>query len=139
MHIIGVQDKSGFELVLSKKKRYLFKNTSQSERDEWVEVLKKYTAISNGKQNLPDMLSSSKDKEKQQVQTEQHSISSLEDEDVEDQEMNNVALTEVGDKQCHLQDSSKKKNKKRRQSFGGLKLKNMLDFNSNKNDELALK
>ena len=58
--------------------------------------------------------SGGKEKEKPQLQTEQHSISSLEDEDVDDQEMNNIALTEVGDKYCNLQDLNKKKNKKRR-------------------------
>ena len=33
MNVIDQQDKSGFELILSKKKRYLFKTSNAKERD----------------------------------------------------------------------------------------------------------
>lgn len=103
MHIIDGQDRSGFELVDAKKKKYLFKTANSQKRDEWAEALKKYTEISYQKSNLPDLISSSeKNKERQQMQTEQHSLSSLEDENGDDQEINQVAFTEIGENQKNL-------------------------------------
>lgn len=68
MHIIDIQDRKGFELVVGKKKKYLFKTANPDERDQWVEVLKKYAEISSSSSSTSaDLLppSASKDKEKQ--------------------------------------------------------------------------
>ena len=71
MNVIDSNDKYGFELILSKKKRYMFRTSNAMERDEWVEVLKKYAELSTSSSKGSELSSPGlKDKEKNQEPTD---------------------------------------------------------------------
>ena len=84
LHIIDIESRSGFELVIAKKKRYLFRTASVEERDQWVHVLRRYAQISSCSASTPGgalMTAPAGFRDKNNIATEQHSLSSLDQED----------------------------------------------------------